>query len=75
MSVEVANESGTAVDEEALSQLARFVLARIGIHPQAELSLLLVDEPAMTELHMKWMDEPGPTDLSLIHISEPTRPY
>jgi len=70
MSVEVANESGTAVDEEALSQLARFVLARIGIHPQAELSLLLVDEPAMTELHVKWMDEPGPTDVLSFPMDE-----
>ena len=47
MSVEVANESGTPVDEEALSLLARFVLDRLRIHPQAELSVLLVDEPAM----------------------------
>ena len=70
MSVEVANESGTAVDEEALSQLARFVLARLGIHPQAELSVLLVDEPAMTELHVKWMDEPGPTDVLSFPMDE-----
>ena len=70
MSVEVANESGTPVDEEALSQLARFVLARIGIHPQAELSVLLVDEPAMAELHEKWMDEPGPTDVLSFPMDE-----
>ena len=41
MSIEVANESGVPVDEEALAALARFVLDRIRIHPQAELSLLL----------------------------------
>jgi probable rRNA maturation factor len=70
MSVEVANESGTAVDEEALSQLARFVLARLRIHPQAELSVLLVDEPAMAELHVKWMDEPGPTDVLSFPMDE-----
>jgi hypothetical protein len=35
VSVEVANESGTPVDEEALALLARFVLARMRIHPQA----------------------------------------
>ncbi len=70
MSIEVANESGTPVDEEALSQLARFVLARIGIHPQAELSVLLVDEPAMAELHEKWMDEPGPTDVLSFPMDE-----
>ncbi len=70
MSVEVANESGTSVDEEALSQLARFVLARLRIHPQAELSILLVDAPAMAELHRKWMDEPGPTDVLSFPMDE-----
>jgi probable rRNA maturation factor len=70
MSVEVANESGTRVDEEALSQLARFVLARLRIHPQAELSILLVDAPAMEELHLKWMDEPGPTDVLSFPMDE-----
>ena len=70
MSVEVANESGTRVDEEALSALARFVLARLGIHPQAELSVLLVDEPAMEDLHVTWMDEPGPTDVLSFPMDE-----
>jgi probable rRNA maturation factor len=70
MSVEVANESGTAVDEEALSRLARFALARLRIHPQAELSILLVDAPAMEELHLKWMDEPGPTDVLSFPMDE-----
>jgi probable rRNA maturation factor len=70
MSVEVANESGTPVDEEALARLARFVLDRLRIHPQAELSVLLVDEPAMTELHVQWMDEPGPTDVLSFPMDE-----
>jgi probable rRNA maturation factor len=70
MSVEVANESGTPVDEEALSRLARFALARMRIHPQAELSILLVDAPAMEELHLKWMDEPGPTDVLSFPMDE-----
>lgn len=70
MSVEVANESGTPVDEEALSLLARFVLDRLRIHPQAELSVLLVDEAAMSELHVQWMDEPGPTDVLSFPMDE-----
>ena len=74
MSVEVANESGTAVDEEALSGLARFALARMRIHPQAELSILLVDAPAMEQLHLKWMDEPGPTDVLSFPMDE-LRPH
>ena len=70
MSVEVANESGTSVDEESLARLARFVLGRLRIHPQAELAVLLVDEPAMTELHVQWMDEPGPTDVLSFPMDE-----
>ena len=57
MSIEVANESGVGVDEIALVSVARYVLERLGINPLAELSVLLMDVDAMTELHVKWMDE------------------
>ena len=63
MSVEIANESGVAVDELALVSVSRFALGELGINPLAELSILLVDVEAMSELHLKWMDEPGPTDV------------
>jgi len=68
--VEVANESGVAVDEKSLSELSAFVLAELRIHPMAELSLLLVDEPAMEHLHMQWMDLPGPTDVLAFPMDE-----
>jgi probable rRNA maturation factor len=70
MSIEIANESGTAVDEDALGSLARFVLDRMRIHPQAELSVLLVDEAAMSALHVQWMDEEGPTDVLSFPMDE-----
>ena len=70
MSIEVANESGVPVDEESLAALARFVLDRIRIHPQAELSLLLVDVATMEQLHVQWMDEPGPTDVLSFPMDE-----
>jgi probable rRNA maturation factor len=63
VTIEIANEAGVEVDEVALASVARYVLDRLGIHPLAELSVLLVDEAAMTELHVRWMDEPGPTDV------------
>ena len=44
MSVEVNNESGVPVDEQRLVALALFALDALRIHPQAELSLLLVDD-------------------------------
>jgi len=70
MSIEVANESGVPVDESALVALARHVLAEMGVHPYAELSVLLVDEPSMTALHERWMNEPGPTDVLAFPMDE-----
>ena len=70
MTVEVANESGYPVDEISLVSVARFVLDRMRINPLAELSVLLVDIDAMTELHVKWMDEPGPTDVMSFPMDE-----
>ena len=48
--IEVNNESGVPVDEQRLVALALFALDALRIHPQAELSLLLVDEPFDPEL-------------------------
>jgi probable rRNA maturation factor len=63
MSIEVHNESGVVVDEAGLAALGRFVLDAMQINPLAELSMLLVDEDAMEQLHLQWMDLPGPTDV------------
>jgi probable rRNA maturation factor len=70
VSIEIANESGVEVDETALASLARHALDGMRVHPLAELSVLLVDEPAMTELHMRWMGEPGPTDVLAFPMDE-----
>jgi probable rRNA maturation factor len=70
VSIEIANESGVSVDEAALAGLARHVLDGMQVHPLAELSVLLVDEPAMTELHKRWMGEPGPTDVLAFPMDE-----
>jgi probable rRNA maturation factor len=70
MSIEIANESGLEVDESHLAGLARHVLDDMRVHPLAELSVLLVDEPAMTELHVRWMGEEGPTDVLAFPMDE-----
>ncbi len=70
MSIEVANESGIGVDEIALVSVARYALSELGINKLAELSVLLMDVEAMTELHIKWMDEPGPTDVMSFPMDE-----
>lgn len=70
MSVDVSNESGVALDERALVTLSRHVLDAMGVHPLAELSLLLVDIEAMEQLHLRWMGEPGPTDVLAFPMDE-----
>jgi probable rRNA maturation factor len=70
VTIDIVNESGAAVDELALEAVARFSLDRMRIHPLAELSVLIVDEVAMTELHERWMGEPGPTDVLSFPMDE-----
>jgi probable rRNA maturation factor len=70
MSIEIANESGVAVNELALRQLARFVLDQMRVNPLVELSIRLVEVPVMTSLHEHFMDEPGPTDVLAFPMDE-----
>jgi probable rRNA maturation factor len=70
MSIDINNESGIEADEASIVALARFVLGEMGIHPLAELSILLVDAEAMEQLHIQWMDEPGPTDVLSFPMDE-----
>ena len=75
MSIDIANESGITVDEVGLAAVARFTLDQMRIHPLAELSVLLVDERTMTELHERWMGEPGPTDVLAFPMDELRPPH
>ncbi|UJP39405.1 rRNA maturation RNase YbeY [Cellulomonas palmilytica] len=70
MSIEVNNETGFAVDEAEFAALARYVLDEMHVHPQTDLSIMLVDTDVMSELHVKWMDEPGPTDVLSFPMDE-----
>ena len=70
MSVDVNNESGFEVDEHELVLLSRHVLDAMNVHPQAELSIVLLDEAAMERLHVQWMDLPGPTDVMSFPMDE-----
>ena len=68
--IDLNNESGVAFDEKRLIKLAKFALHSLRIHPQAELSVLLVDEDTMSAYHEKYMDEPGPTDVLSFPMDE-----
>lgn len=68
--IDIVNESGDDIDEISVAEQARFVLDRLRIHPQADLSVLFADESAMADLHVTWMDEPGPTDVMSFPMDE-----
>ncbi|MCW2133993.1 rRNA maturation RNase YbeY [Arthrobacter sp. VKM Ac-2550] len=70
MAIEVNNETEYDADEAGLARLGRFVLESLYVHPEAELSIILVDTDAMERLHIEWMDEPGPTDVLSFPMDE-----
>ena len=70
MSIEVLNESGLDVDVRRLSRLARFVMERMRVHPQAELCIKAVDDDTIAELNEQWMEKEGPTDVLAFPMDE-----
>ena len=70
MSIEINNESTESVDEVRVLSLATFALDYMHLHPDTDLAIVFVDEPAMEVLHIQWMDEPGPTDVLSFPMDE-----
>jgi probable rRNA maturation factor len=68
--VEVDNRSSVPVDPAPLVAQAGFLLERLGLHPDVELAISLVDPEEITELHVRWMDLPGPTDVLSFPMDE-----
>jgi len=68
--IDINNESGISVDEKSLVLTAAYVLKELRIHPQVDLSILLVDEPTMAHYHETFMDLPGPTDVLSFPMDE-----
>lgn len=70
MNVDVLDESGADIDVVALTQLCRFVMRRMRLHPATELTVRLVDMPTITLLNEKWMGSKGPTDVLSFPMDE-----
>lgn len=68
--IDLSNESSEEVDTQALIRLARFALDKLRIHPQADLSILLVDVDTMTAYHKQFMNLDGPTDVMSFPMDE-----
>ena len=64
MSIDVVDSSDSSIaDTDALVRQAAFMLDKLYLDPECDLSIALVTEDEMTALHVEWMDEPGPTDV------------
>jgi probable rRNA maturation factor len=70
MKIELMNESTYKCDEDRIKSLADFTLSKLGIHPDSELSIRLVNEDEIAQLHIKWMDLSGPTDVLSFPMDE-----
>ena len=71
MSIEVLDESGRGVDVRRLSELGRFVMDRMRVHPLAELCIKAVDEETIAGLNEEHLGKQGPTDVLAFPIDEP----
>ncbi|UYQ79060.1 rRNA maturation RNase YbeY [Glutamicibacter sp. JL.03c] len=70
MSIEVNNETEYEVDLQDVSALADSVLKTMFLHPETEVSVVFIDEEAMSALHVEWMDLEGPTDVMSFPMDE-----
>jgi probable rRNA maturation factor len=68
--ITVSNESAVDCDTDALARLAAFLLPLVRVSDDCELSITVVDEPRMEELHIQWMDLPDATDVLSFPMDE-----
>jgi probable rRNA maturation factor len=70
MYIELTDLTNSNADTNRIKSLADFSLRNLGIHPESELSISLVDMEEMSSLHMRWLDESGPTDVLSFPMDE-----
>jgi len=70
MNIELTNLATIPCDEGRIKDVALYSLIRIGIHPDSELSISLVDETEMRSLNAQWMDENDATDVLSFPMDE-----
>ena len=70
MKIDLENRTNYQLDEARLISLADFSLTKLGIHPDSELGIRIVNEIEMEELHQKWMNLSGATDVMSFPMDE-----
>ncbi|MGQ7785780.1 rRNA maturation RNase YbeY [Nesterenkonia sp. CL21] len=72
--VAISDESGSSAlaedVQEMLGRLTGMLYARLHLSREVELTVTLVDEARMAQLHLDWMDLPGPTDVMSLPMDE-----
>ena len=68
--IDIENETDLEIDTETLYHQTEFMFRRLGLHPETEVSIVLVDEERMSQLHVDWMEEEGPTDVLSFPMDE-----
>jgi len=70
MNIELTNLATIPCDEGRIKDVALYSLNRLGIRPDSELSISLVDETEMRSLNAQWMDENDATDVLSFPMDE-----
>jgi probable rRNA maturation factor len=75
MAIDISDETSASSDEpheRTVAAAAAFALQYLRIHPDSELSVVLVDDDEMERLHGEWMSLPGSTDVLSFPMDEMT---
>jgi probable rRNA maturation factor len=67
-------QDAVTVDVMRWVRLAQLVLSEERVPGDAEMSLVFVDEPAITDLNARFLDRDGPTDVLSFPLDEPAPP-
>lgn len=64
--IQISDSSGfedPSWTEAAIERQIQFMMNKLYLHPETEVSISFVDEDTMAQLHEEHMDEPGSTDV------------
>jgi probable rRNA maturation factor len=70
LSVEVTNETIWRIDPKIFSDLGLWVMERMQVSTNSDLTVLFVDPDPIAQLHMRWMQLEGPTDVMSFPMDE-----
>ena len=58
------------LDTQSIGAFTQFLITALGLDPECEVSIAVVDPLQMADLHVRWMDLPGATDVLSFPMDE-----